>query len=69
MSFKSPQVPKVDPPANIPTRADSSVITAGLIGFRPNRSPSRSNAFSSGAATSALGRKPDTLKRSLIGGT
>lgn len=69
MSFKQPQLPNIPAPANTPTRADASVITAGLFGFRPRPSAGRSNAFNSGSATSALGRKPDTVKRSLIGGT
>ena len=58
-------------PAYTPTRADTSVLTAGLIGMRPNRSPARSNQFNAGSAgnTPGLGRKPGTSKRSLIGGT
>lgn len=58
----------VPPPAYTPTRADSSVITAGMTGIRP-RSPGTSTSFQSlvGGA-GGLGRKPATAKRSLIGG-
>jgi hypothetical protein len=65
----APVIRNPDLPANTPTRADASVITAGLYGIRPNRSPARSNTFNSGGASPTLGRKPDTAKRSLIGGT
>lgn len=56
------------PPAYTPTRADASVITAGMTGIRP-KSPGQSNSFQSlvGGA-GGLGRKPATAKRSLIGG-
>lgn len=55
-------------PAYTPTRADSTVITAGMTGIRP-KSPAISNSFQSlvGGA-GGLGRKPSTAKRSLIGG-
>lgn len=57
-------------PAYTPTRADSSVITAGLTGLRPTNNPSLSTTFKTlvGGA-GGLGRKPATAKRSLIGGS
>lgn len=74
MSFNQPQPtynPNLNvppPPAYTPTRADSSVITAGMTGIRP-KSPGMSTSFQSlvGGA-GGLGRKPATAKRSLIGG-
>jgi hypothetical protein len=55
-------------PAYTPTRADSTVITAGMTGIRP-KSPALSTSFQSlvGGA-GGLGRKPATAKRALIGG-
>lgn len=55
-------------PAYTPTRADSSVITAGMTGMRP-KSPALSTSFKSlVGGQGGLGRKPATAKRALIGG-
>lgn len=50
-------------------RSDFSVVLAGQVGKRPDRSPSRSNNFVSliGGA-GGLGRKGQEAKRTLIGG-
>jgi len=50
-------------------RSDYSVVLAGQVGNRPNRSPSRSNNFVSlvGGA-GGLGRATNESKRTLIGG-
>lgn len=62
MAPKSPKVEAPVPPANAPTKADASVVSAGLrddaTGF--------SSMISSGPQ--GLTRKPETMKRSLIGG-
>jgi hypothetical protein len=50
-------------------RTDSSVVLAGQVGLKKNRSPARSNNFVSLASgAGSLGRKPSNSKRSLIGG-
>jgi len=50
-------------------RGDSSVVLAGQVGAKKDRSPARSNNFVSlvGGA-GGLGRKTSTAKRTLIGG-
>lgn len=50
-------------------RTDASVILAGQVGTKPDRSPSRSNNFVSlvGGA-GGLGRRTQQAKRTLIGG-
>lgn len=58
------------PPAYTPTKADSTVLMAGLAGLRPSGRPELSNKFqTSSGGTGGLGRKPATSKRALIGGT
>ena len=50
-------------------RSDFSVVLAGQVGRRPDRSPARSNNFVSLVGGSGgLGRKTSEAKRSLIGG-
>lgn len=50
-------------------RSDYSVVLAGQVGNRPNRSPYRSNNFVSlVSGAGSLGRKTNESKRSLIGG-
>jgi hypothetical protein len=62
MSLKSPKIDKPPPPANAPTRADSSVVQAGIkpldIGY--------SSLISTGPQ--GLQRKAQGGRRSLIGG-
>ncbi len=76
MSFGAPQqqynpnlvAASAPAPAYTPTRADSTVITAGMTGIRP-KSAALSNSFKSlVGGQGGLGRKPSTAKRSLIGG-
>lgn len=55
--------------ANASPRTDSSVVLAGQVGTKPNRSPSRSNNFVSLASgAGSLGRRTQEAKRTLIGG-
>ena len=51
-------------------RSDYSVVLAGQVGTKPDRSPARSNNFVSlvGGA-GGLGRRTSEAKRTLIGGT
>lgn len=52
-----------------PTRADSTVLMAGMSGLRPSKRPELSNVFNTSVGSpGGLGRKPATSKRSLIGG-
>lgn len=68
MSMRKPKAqplpPPPPPPPNTPTRADSSVYDAG------NRT-APAGGYTSFVATSTQGltRKPNTNKRTLIGGT
>lgn len=57
--FPKPKAPP--PPPSPPTKADASVIDAGL------RQPNYSSFISTGS-TRGLQRKPNTVKSSLIGG-
>lgn len=56
-------------PPYTPTRADGSIVTAGIIAPQPSKIPSQSNAFATfiGGA-GGLGRKPALAGRTLIGG-
>lgn len=50
-------------------RSDFSVVLAGQVGTKRDRSPSRSNNFvSMVGGAGGLGRKTDAAKRTLIGG-
>ena len=57
------------PPPYTPTRADGSIVTAGILAPQPSKIPSQSNAFATfiGGA-GGLGRKPSLAGRTLIGG-
>lgn len=57
----------VQKPPNAPTKADSTVLLAGLMGLRPRSNPSLSTAFSVGNS-GGLGRRPGLQKRLAIGG-
>lgn len=64
MSFGSPPAPKKPPPpANAPTRADASVVNAGIRDTTPR---GFSSLVSSGPT--GLSRRAETKKRTLIGG-
>jgi hypothetical protein len=54
-------------PAYNPVNADSTVLLAGLMGMRPDRSAALSTDFSTGS-TSGMGRRPSLQKRVALGG-
>lgn len=59
----------VDTTVTAGPRSDYSVVLAGQVGKRPDRSPYRSNNFVSlVSGAGSLGRKANESKRSLIGG-
>jgi len=74
MSFGASPAPTYNPTtpmpaAYTPTKADSTVLMAGMSGLRPSKRPELSNIFNTSVGgTGGLGRKPSTSKRSLIGG-
>ncbi len=54
-------------PANTPTKADSTVLLAGLMGMRPRNNPALSTNFATGSG-GGLGRRPALQKRVQMGG-
>lgn len=73
MSFGRKEEPQrqaspMKPPFN-PTRADTSVLLAGLMGMRPKRSPALSSAFTpQGISSGGLSRHSYLGKRQALGG-
>lgn len=56
-------------PPYTPTRADGSIVTAGILPIQPSKIPSQSNAFATFiGGMGGLGRKPALAGRTLIGG-
>lgn len=54
-------------PAYNPVNADNTVLLAGLMGLRPNKSPALASSFATGSS-SGMGRRPSLAKRVTLGG-